>query len=82
MEERNAVDMVKENQRIRLSVRGHSTCQDCEERFIACSDNCPKDKRGEPGYKAWKGEVERVNEARKAYILDWLEDYKRRMTDG
>ena len=32
----------------------HSPCKDCPERFIACSDHCPKDERGEYGYKAWK----------------------------
>lgn len=26
----------------------------CTERFIACSDKCPKDARGEYGHKAWK----------------------------
>lgn len=29
-------------------------CQGCTERFIACSDKCPKDARGEFGHKAWK----------------------------
>lgn len=29
-----------------------SPCKDCPERFIACSDKCPKDLRGEYGYKA------------------------------
>ena len=29
-------------------------CNGCTERFIACSDRCPKDARGEFGYKAWK----------------------------
>lgn len=28
-------------------------CRDCQERFTACSDKCPKDARGEYGYKAW-----------------------------
>ena len=31
-------------------------CGDCSERFPACSDKCPKDARGEYGYKAWKAE--------------------------
>ena len=74
--------MVQENQRIQLSVRGESPCRDCEERFIACSDRCPKDKRGEHGYKAWKAELDKVKEARNAYVLDWLQDYKRRVEDG
>jgi hypothetical protein len=29
-------------------------CNGCTERFSACSDRCPKDARGEFGYKAWK----------------------------
>lgn len=29
-------------------------CKGCTERFTACSDQCPKDERGEYGYKAWK----------------------------
>ena len=29
-------------------------CNGCTERFIACSDRCPKDARNEYGYKAWK----------------------------
>lgn len=34
-----------------------SPCKGCTERFIACSDRCPKDERGEYGYKAWKADV-------------------------
>ena len=29
-------------------------CNGCTERFLACSDRCPKDARSEFGYKAWK----------------------------
>ena len=29
-------------------------CNGCTERFTACSDRCPKDARGEYGYKAWR----------------------------
>ena len=32
-------------------------CDGCTERFIACSDRCPKDKRGDFGYKAWKAKL-------------------------
>jgi hypothetical protein len=35
-------------------MREDSPCKDCPERFLACSDHCPKDARGEYGYKAWK----------------------------
>lgn len=33
-------------------------CKGCTERFLACSDRCPKDARREYGYKAWKRDVE------------------------
>lgn len=29
-------------------------CYGCTERFTACSDRCPKDARGEYGYKTWR----------------------------
>ena len=29
-------------------------CNGCTESFLSCSDRCPKDARGELGYKAWK----------------------------
>ena len=31
-------------------------CGGCTERFTACSDRCPKDARGEYGYKAWRNQ--------------------------
>jgi hypothetical protein len=40
-------------------------CKDCPERFIACSDHCPKDDRGEYGYKAWKAEMAELKKAMK-----------------
>ena len=48
--------------------RDPSPCKDCTERFIACSDRCPKDERGEVGYKTWKAEGKRVEENRKDYL--------------
>ena len=33
-------------------------CKGCTERFTACSARCPKDERGEYGYKAWKVDLE------------------------
>ena len=44
-----------------------SPCKDCTERFTACHDRCPKDERGELGYKAWKSRLEEVNKRRKEY---------------
>lgn len=69
--------MVKESQRIRLSIRGYSPCKDCPERFTACSDRCPKDEQGEYGYKAWKAEVERVGNVRKEYYKTKWDDSQR-----
>lgn len=41
-----------------LTAHRLSPCKDCRERFTACHDICPKDKRGEFGYKAWKKMVD------------------------
>lgn len=49
-------------------IRDENPCRNCTERFIACSDRCPKDARGEYGHKAWKAEVERVKENRRKYL--------------
>ena len=38
-------------------------CYGCTERFTACSDRCPKDERGEYGYKAWKAKLEAEKQA-------------------
>lgn len=40
-------------------------CKDCIERFTACHDRCPKDKRGEFGYKAWKKQIEEEKQKQK-----------------
>lgn len=48
-------------------IRDENPCKDCTERFLACSDRCPKDERGEYGRKAWKTEIERVNKNRREY---------------
>jgi hypothetical protein len=39
-----------------------SPCCGCTEKFTACHDRCPKDERGEYGYKAWKSELEAKKE--------------------
>ena len=59
----------------------NSPCKDCPERFIACSDRCPKDARGEYGYKAWKADLYAEKEAWRQYNLrqsDYLTESKRR----
>lgn len=48
-------------------IRGENPCRDCTERFLACSDRCPKDERGEYGRNAWKSEIDRVNANRRKY---------------
>ena len=55
----------------------NSPCKDCTERFIACSDKCPKDARGEFGYKAWKAEYYKQKAAEKEYNKRSYEDYLR-----
>ena len=58
---------MSKEQEIPGPIRDNNPCKDCAERFIACSDRCPKDERGEHGRKAWKAEIERVNENRRNY---------------
>ena len=58
---------MNDNQRINYTTRGDSPCIGCTERHTACWDKCPKDERGEFGYKAWKAKLEEVKEKRKAY---------------
>lgn len=48
-------------------IRDGAPCKDCAERFLACSDHCPKDERGEFGYKAWRTKLEEMKGKRKAY---------------
>ena len=55
----------------------YGPCKDCTERFLACSDNCPKDARGEYGYKAHKAELQKVKAAEREYKLRRREDYMR-----
>lgn len=54
-----------------------SPCKDCTERFMACSDKCPKDARGEYGYKAWKADLRKQQAAEKEYKRQRREDYLR-----
>ncbi len=50
-------------------------CRDCSERFLACSDQCPKDARGEYGYHAWKAECQKAKDAEKDFKKKQREDY-------
>lgn len=58
---------MKDSQRLPNPYREPSPCKDCPERFLACSDHCPKDARGEFGYKAWKAQNQEIENRRKAY---------------
>ena len=60
-----------------MSAFAKSPCKDCPERFAACSDKCPKDARGEYGYKTWKAEYQKEKAAEKEYRLQRREDYLR-----
>ena len=52
-------------------------CYGCTERFPACSGNCPKDLRGEYGYKAWMADIRKEKAAEKEYYLRRREDWNR-----
>ena len=54
-----------------------SPCKDCPERSRACSDNCPKDARGEYGYKAWKADWQKQQALIKEYKKIRREDFSR-----
>ena len=54
-----------------------SPCKDCPERFLACSDKCPKDARGEYGYKTWKAALQKEQAAKKEYNRKRRDDYLR-----
>lgn len=58
---------MNENSRLSCGIREKSPCTGCTERFMACSDRCPKDERGEFGYKAWKAKIEETKQKKKAY---------------
>jgi hypothetical protein len=56
---------------IESPIRDKPPCKDCSERCVTesfnCHDSCPKDNRGEFGYKAWREKVDCVSKARKEY---------------
>ena len=60
-------NIVSEN-KISNAVRDLAPCKDCTERFTACSGCCPKDKRGEFGYDAWRDEIKRVKREKQKYL--------------
>lgn len=54
-----------------------SPCKNCPERKTACSDHCPKDERGEYGYKAWLSEVHKEEAEKNEWRKLCKEDSKR-----
>ena len=52
-------------------------CKDYPERFTACSDNCPKDARGEYGYAAYITDREKIKRAEKEYKMQRREEFLR-----
>ena len=54
-----------------------SPCKDCQERFTACSDKCPKDLRGEYGHHAWVTEYRKDEAEKQAWRRQKSEDMKR-----
>lgn len=59
-------------------MRVDSPCKDCSERFLACSDHCPKDERGEYGYKAWKEQYQ----AQQKHLKDNANRFSTLMTES
>lgn len=59
---------MKEHQKLPGVIRDDCPCNGCSERFRACSDKCPKDERGEYGYKAWRAKIEEVKANKIAYL--------------
>lgn len=55
------------SQNLSKPIRDEPPCKGCTERFTACSDHCPKDERGEFGYKAWRAEIDKVKKNRRDY---------------
>jgi hypothetical protein len=73
--------------RVKLThvIRDSAPCKDCSEKFTACHDHCPKDKRGEYGYKAFQERIKQVNDARKDYSRKYNKyhhDYGEDAKDG
>lgn len=52
-------------------------CNGCTERFTACSDHCPKDERGEFGYKAWLDKAHKDKAEQTKWRRQKSEDMKR-----
>lgn len=67
--------MITDEMRLKHETREVTPCKGCTERFLACWDHCPKDKRGEYGYNAWKKNLEQMKEKHRQYVKDWADDH-------
>ena len=70
---------MREESRLSAPVRDISPRRDCTEKFTACHDCCPKDKRGEYGYKAFRERIDKVKGEIRNYHMKYglyFHDYK------
>lgn len=76
---------MREESRIAAPVRDKSPCCGCTEKFLACHDRCPKDERGQYGYKVFRGRIQQVKDARRNYLMKYdkyFHDYREEAKDG
>ena len=57
-------------------INGTHPCFNCTEKFIYCHGQCPKDKRGEYGYEAWRVDLEKAKKAKKEYEYCHFNKYR------
>lgn len=67
---------MKDECRLPGAMRGVSPCTNCGERHTACHDKCPKDDRGEYGYRTWKADTKKVKDTRRAYLAEKHQVYE------
>lgn len=62
---------ISDGQRMNCGIRKPAPCKDCTERdYPSCYSDCPKDKRGEYGYKAWTAEKDAIKEKKRKYTAN------------
>ena len=61
--------MAHRGKKIYSPIRKDAPCKGCTERTICpnCHDSCPKDARGEYGYKAWLDEADQIKKEREKH---------------
>ena len=76
---------MSDKQKLTGPVRDKAPCGGCAEKFLGCHSNCPKDKRGEYGYKAFQERIVQVKASRRSYDMKYhpfFHDYKEESKDG